>query len=86
MEPVSIIMAALAAGAAAGATEVASQAIKDAYEGLKALVLKRLEGKPAAENAPRTKAPHKAIMRLLGRWSDRCYNSPVSSLVGARRG
>lgn len=51
MEPVSIIMAALAAGAAAGATEVATQAIKDAYEGLKALVLKRLEGKPAAETA-----------------------------------
>ncbi len=51
MEPVSIIMAALAAGAAAGATEVASQAVKDAYEGLKALVLQRLEGKPAAETA-----------------------------------
>jgi hypothetical protein len=51
MEPISIIMAALAAGAAAGATEVASQAIKDAYEGLKALVLKRFEGKPAAETA-----------------------------------
>lgn len=51
MDPVSIIMAALAAGAAAGATEVATQAIKDAYQGLKALVLKRLEGKPAAETA-----------------------------------
>jgi hypothetical protein len=51
MEPISIIMAALAAGAAAGATEVASQAIKDAYEGLKALVLKRFEGKPVAEAA-----------------------------------
>jgi len=30
---------------------VASQAIKDAYEGLKILVRKRLEGKPAAETA-----------------------------------
>lgn len=51
MEPISIIMAALAAGAAAGATDVASQAIKDAYEGLKGLVLRRFEGKPAAETA-----------------------------------
>lgn len=51
MEPVSIIMAALAAGAVAGATDVASQAIKDAYAGLKALIGKRLAGKPAAETA-----------------------------------
>lgn len=51
MEPVSIILAALAAGAAAGTTEVASQAIKDAYAGLKALIGKRLAGKPAAETA-----------------------------------
>ncbi len=51
MEPVSLILAALAAGAAAGATETASQAVQDAYSGLKGLLQKRLAGKPQAEMA-----------------------------------
>lgn len=49
MEPTTLILAALAAGAAAAAQDTASQAIKDAYAGLKALVQKRFAGKPEAE-------------------------------------
>ena len=60
MDPITTaILAALAAGAAAGATDVGKKAIADAYEGLKAIIKKKfgkesevakavenLEGKP----------------------------------------
>jgi hypothetical protein len=46
-----MILAALLAGASAGATEVVSQAIKDGYEKLKDLVKRRFEGHPEAEMA-----------------------------------
>ena len=49
MDPVSLVVGALAAGAAAAAQETASTAIKDAYAGLKALVQRRFAGKPDAE-------------------------------------
>jgi len=48
MDPISAILAALAAGAAAAAKETASSAIKDAYEGLKSLIKKKLTGKALA--------------------------------------
>jgi lipoprotein-anchoring transpeptidase ErfK/SrfK len=51
MEPTSLIVAALVAGAAAAARDTASQAIKDAYSGLKSLVQKRFADKPEAEVA-----------------------------------
>jgi hypothetical protein len=38
MDPVSIIVTALAAGAAAGLQQQASQVVKDAYDGLKGLI------------------------------------------------
>lgn len=42
-------------------------------------------GGPVYETAPASyRSPNKAIMRLLGRWSDRCYNPSASSLVGIR--
>ena len=51
MEPVSLILSALAAGASAAATDTASQAVKDAYGGLKDLIRRRFAGKPEAELA-----------------------------------
>lgn len=42
MEPVTLILTALGAGAALGVKETASAAVKDAYDGLKALVRGRL--------------------------------------------
>lgn len=44
MDPVTLIVAALAAGAALGLKDAASAAVKDAYAGLKALVEKRFAG------------------------------------------
>jgi hypothetical protein len=49
LDPITLIVTALAAGAALGVTDTASSAVKDAYAGLKALVRKRLAGRPDAE-------------------------------------
>ena len=49
MDPITLIVTALAAGAALGVTDTASSAVKDAYAGLKALVRKRFAGRPDAE-------------------------------------
>jgi hypothetical protein len=51
IDPISLIVAALAAGAAAAAKDTASQAVKDAYNGLKALIHKRFAGRPEASVA-----------------------------------
>lgn len=49
MDPITLIVTALAAGAALGAQDTASAMIKDSYAGLKALVRKRLGGGTSAE-------------------------------------
>ena len=49
MDPITLIVTALAAGAASGITETASSAVRDAYVSLRALVRKRLAGRPDAE-------------------------------------
>lgn len=51
MDPITIILSALAAGALAGAQSSASDAVKDAYQGLKSLIQRKLSGKPEAELA-----------------------------------
>ena len=49
MDPITLIVTALAAGAALGVKDTASAMVKDAYAGLKALARKRLGGGPEAE-------------------------------------
>jgi len=49
MDPITLIVTALAAGAALGVQGAASAMVKDAYAGLKALVKKRLGDRPGAE-------------------------------------
>src|SRR5260221_1881428 len=51
MDPLSLILAAITAGAAASAKDTASAAIKDTYQGLKALIQRKFEGKPNAQAA-----------------------------------
>ncbi len=51
MDPITLIVTALAAGAAAGAQETASTVVKDAYTGLKTLIQQKFKGKPTAEIA-----------------------------------
>jgi len=48
---VEVIVAALAAGAVAGSSEVAKTAVVDAYTGLKDLLRRRLVGRPEAQQA-----------------------------------
>lgn len=49
MDPVTLIVTALAAGAALGLKDTASAAVKDAYGSLKALVTRRLAGRRDGE-------------------------------------
>jgi hypothetical protein len=49
MDPISLIVAALAAGASAAVKDTAGQAVKDAYSGLKALVKRRLGSSEMAQ-------------------------------------
>ena len=51
MDPISLIIAAFAAGAISGVGDVASQAVKDAYQGLKGLIRARFAGNQKAEAA-----------------------------------
>ena len=51
MEPISMILAALLAGAAKGLGQSAANAVQDAYAGLRDALRRRLAGKPAAEDA-----------------------------------
>jgi hypothetical protein len=51
MDPVSLVVGALAAGAGAGISETATTAVKDAYTSLKGLVSGWFKNQPAAELA-----------------------------------
>ncbi len=51
IDPISAIVATLAAGAIAATKDTASQAIKDAYAGLKALIQRRFANKPEGQTA-----------------------------------
>lgn len=49
MDPVTLIVSALAAGTALGLSDTASSAVKDAYASLRSLVRKRLAGRKDGE-------------------------------------
>jgi len=51
VDPVTLILAALAAGAATGVGDAATQSIKDGYAALKALIRRRFAGNNRAEAA-----------------------------------
>jgi hypothetical protein len=78
MDPVTLIVTALAAGAALGLKDAASTAIKDAYGALKAMAQRRLAGRPDGElaldrheQAPDTwRAPLQAELTAAGADSD----------------
>jgi len=58
MDPVTLIVTALAAGAASALQDEASAAVKDAYARLKALVKKRFANRPKGELV---RAEHEAV-------------------------
>ena len=88
MDPITLIVTALAAGAVLGVKDVASTAVKDAYNGLKALVKKRFAGRPDAElvlakyeNAPDTwQAPLTAELEQAGADQDAALVTAAQAL------
>lgn len=100
MDEITLIVTALAAGAALGIRDAASSAVKDAYAGLKALVRKRLSGRPDGElvlarheEAPETwRAPLTAELDKAGASDDPGLVSAAETLMclideaGARTG
>lgn len=89
MDPITLIVTALAAGAALGAQDTVSAMVKDAYAGVKALVRKRLGGRPGAElmlarheQAPETwQAPLMAELAEAGAESDRDLIAAAQALL-----
>lgn len=89
MDPISLIVTALAAGAGQGFTETASAAVKDAYASLKARVKKRLGGGPSAElvlakheQAPETwQVPLMAELAESGAGDDRDLIAAAQALL-----
>jgi RIP homotypic interaction motif len=100
MDPITLIVTALAAGATSGVMEAASSAAKDAYASLRALVRKRFAGRPGAElvlskheNAPETwQAPLAAELSEAGAGRDADLVAAAQALMslvdqaGARAG
>jgi hypothetical protein len=100
MDPIALIVTALAAGAATGATESAASAVKEAYASLRALVRKRLAGRPDGElvlarheTSPETwQAPLAAMLGEAGAEHDSDLAAAAQALMslidkaGARSG
>jgi hypothetical protein len=51
MDPISLVMAALVAGVAKGASQSATAAVRDAYAALRSVLQRRLADRPAARDA-----------------------------------
>ena len=51
MDPITIIMTAIVAGAAAASKEVGAQAVKEAYTGLKTLITRKFSSEADVERA-----------------------------------
>jgi len=97
MDPITLIVTALAAGAALGTQDTVSAMVRDAYAGLKQLAKKRLGSRPGAElmlakheQAPETwQAPLMAELAETGADGDRdliAAAQAVLDLVGRTEG
>jgi hypothetical protein len=74
MEPVTMILSALLAGAAAASGETAKQAVKDAYAGLRALIVRKYSRAEApiakVEGDPKSSEAQEALRRELAAPAD----------------
>ena len=86
MDPVTLIVTALAAGAASALQDGASSAVKDAYASLKALVAKRLGGRPDAELVltRHEKAPETWQAPLMAELADSAADRDLDLVAAAR--
>lgn len=67
MDPITIIVMALAAGAAAGAKSTVEQAIKDSYVGIKAIIQRKYSSVTltSLENKPESKIQRDSVQEAL---------------------
>jgi hypothetical protein len=66
MDPITLVVTAIALGASAGLKDTATQAVKDAYAGLKTLLAKRSVDVSAVERKPDSDAQKAALAETLG--------------------
>ncbi|GAA2153529.1 hypothetical protein FHX52_1717 [Humibacillus xanthopallidus] len=89
MDPITLIVAALAAGASTGLGDTVSESIKDAYGSLKSLIRKRLQDRADGalildrhEQAPQTwQAPLKAELEGVGIGEDAAEVAMAQRLI-----
>lgn len=65
MDPITLVVAAVAMGASAGLTDTASTVVKDAYAGLKALLTRRAVDVSGVERRPDSPAQQAALQETL---------------------
>ena len=65
MDPISLVVAAVVLGASAGLTEAASQVVRDAYTGLKALLSGRAVDVSGVERKPKSETQRAALTKTL---------------------
>jgi hypothetical protein len=65
MDPVSLVVTAVALGASAGLKDTASEVVKDAYSALKALLTRRAVDVSALERKPDSEAQRAALQETL---------------------
>jgi hypothetical protein len=90
MDPISLIVGALAAGAATGLKDTVADGLKDAYAGLRGLVRRRFAGRPDAEMvlakheaAPEVwRAPLVAELEATGAGTDKTIIAAAQQVMG----
>lgn len=86
MDPITLIVTALASGAASGTADAAASAVKDAYARLRALVAKRLGGRPDAGLvlAKHEKAPEVWQAPLMAELAEAAADRDLDLIQAAR--
>src|SRR5438309_747986 len=67
MEPISALVAIIAAGASSALSETAAQAVKDAYNGVKAVLAHRLHSFAGLDANPKSDANKKGVAEEMER-------------------
>src|SRR4249919_3165563 len=65
MDPITLVVTAVALGASAGLKDAATQAVKDAYAGLKALLTRRQVDVSGVERKPESDTQRAALIETL---------------------
>jgi hypothetical protein len=70
VDPISLVVAAVALGASAGLTETATAVVKDAYDGLKRLLAQRNVDVSGVEQKPTSATQKEALHEILSETQD----------------